>query len=70
LSALRPRTHARRLGWLLTKFRRDVETRPLRVVAGSAKGAPTPLAAGGSSRGPIAEEWGVIVNTEVEPDIR
>ncbi len=69
LSALRPRTHARRLGWLLTKFRRDVETRPLRVVADSAKGAPTSLAAGGSSRGPIDEDWGVIVNTEVEPDI-
>lgn len=69
LSALRPRTHARRLGWLLAKFRGDVETRPLRVVADPANGVPTPLAAGGSPRGTVDEDWGVIVNTEVEPDI-
>jgi predicted transcriptional regulator of viral defense system len=69
LSALRPRTHARRLGWLLTKLRGDVETSSLRVVADPGKGAPIPLAAGGSSRGTIDEDWGVIVNTKVEPDI-
>jgi predicted transcriptional regulator of viral defense system len=69
LSALRPRTHARRLGWLLTKFRGDVETSSLRVVANPGEGAPIPLAAGGPSRGTIDEDWGVIVNVEVEPDI-
>jgi predicted transcriptional regulator of viral defense system len=69
LSALRPRTHARRLGWLLTKFRGDVETSSLRAVAEPDKGAPIPLAAGGSSRGNVNEDWGVIVNAEVEPDI-
>lgn len=69
LSALRPRTHARRLGWLLTEFRGDVETNSLRAVADPGKGAPTPLAAGGSSRGAVDEDWGVIVNTDVEPDV-
>ena len=69
LSALRPRTHARRLGWLLTKFRGDVETNSLRAVADPGKGAPIPLAAGGSPQGTVDEDWGVIVNTEVEPDI-
>lgn len=69
LSALRPRTHARRLGWLLTKFRSDVEMSSLRVVADPGKGVPIPLVAGGSSRGTIDEDWGVIVNAEVEPDI-
>ena len=69
LSALRPRTHARRLGWLLTKFRPDVETSSLHAVADSGKGAPIPLAAGGSPRGTVDEDWGVIVNTGVEPDV-
>lgn len=69
LSALRPRTHARRLGWLLTKFRAEVETSSLRIVADPDRGAPIPLARGGSSRGAVDEEWGVIVNTEVEPDV-
>ena len=69
LSALRPRTHARRLGWLLTKLRGDVQTKSLRVVADPGKGAPILLTAGGSARGTIDGEWGVIVNTEVEPDI-
>jgi predicted transcriptional regulator of viral defense system len=69
LSALRARTHARRLGWLLTKFRGDVETSPLRVIADPGNGAPIPLAVGGSSRGAIDEDWGVIVNIDVEPDV-
>lgn len=69
LSAPRPRTHARRLGWLLTKFRGDVETSSLRVVADPGRGAPIPLAAGGPSRGTVDEDWGVIVNVEVESDI-
>jgi predicted transcriptional regulator of viral defense system len=69
LSALRPRTHARRLGWLLTKFRGDFETRSLRAVADPGNGAPIPLATGGPSRGAIDEDWGVIVNTQVEPDV-
>ena len=69
LSALRARTHARRLGWLLTNFRGDVESSRLRVIADPGKGAPTPLVAGGSSQGVVDEGWSVIVNTEVEPDI-
>lgn len=69
LSALRPRTHARRLGWLLTRFRSDVETSSLRVIANPGKGTPIPLAAGGPSRGAVDEDWGVIVNVDVEPDI-
>lgn len=69
LSALRPRTHARRLGWLLTKFRPDVETSSLRVIADPGKGAAIPLAAGGPPRGTVDEDWSVIVNAEVEPDI-
>jgi predicted transcriptional regulator of viral defense system len=69
LSAPRPRTHARRLGWLLTKFRRDVETNSLRALAEPGKGASIPLAAGGPSQGAADEVWGVIVNAEIEPDV-
>lgn len=69
LSTLRPRTHARRLGWLLTKFRADVETSPLRAVADPGKGAPIPLAARGGPQGAVDHDWGLVVNTDVEPDI-
>ena len=69
LTALRPRTHARRLGWLLTKFRTDIETRPLLDVADPGEGTPIPLTAGGASRGAVDKDWGLIVNTEVEPDV-
>ncbi len=69
LSALRPRTHARRLGWLLTKFRADVETGSLRIVADPDRGTPVPLVAGGASQGAVDRSWGLILNADVEPDI-
>lgn len=69
LSALRPRTQARRLGWLLSRFRGDVDVDRLRGLARPDQGKPTLLAAGGARRGAVDPDWGIRVNAEVEPDI-
>jgi predicted transcriptional regulator of viral defense system len=69
LSALRPRTHARRLGWMLSQFHDDVDLDPLRHLAMPGKGKPSLLAAGGPRHGAIDRDWGIRVNTAVEPDI-
>jgi predicted transcriptional regulator of viral defense system len=69
LSALRPRTHARRLGWMLSQFRNDVDVERLRGLAMPSSGKPSLLAAGGPRRGGIDHDWGIRVNTAVEPDI-
>jgi predicted transcriptional regulator of viral defense system len=69
LSSLRPRAHARRLGWLLERFREDVDLGELRRQAEPADGRPTPLAAGGRRAGDLDSGWAVLVNTSVEPDV-
>jgi predicted transcriptional regulator of viral defense system len=69
LSALRPRTHARRLGWLLDRCRDDVALDPLRSLAMADKGKPTLLAASGPGRGVTDRNWGIRVNVEIEPDV-
>lgn len=69
LSALHPRAHARRLGWLLANFREDIDTKPLQRVADPAHGQPVPLAAAGPRHGPVDRDWSLIPNIAVEPDI-
>jgi predicted transcriptional regulator of viral defense system len=69
LSALRPRAHARRLGWLLQHFRDDVDLAPLRRAAEPEAGKPVALSPGSRRPGPLDRRWGVRVNTEVEPDV-
>lgn len=69
LSALRPRTHARRLGWLLSRFRDDIDMDRLHSLAMPGEGGPTLLASGGPRRGTVNRDWGVLVNAEVEPDV-
>lgn len=67
LSLLHGRHTARRLGWLLDRFRPDVDTHWLRVVARSEEGEPT-LLVPGAKRGRLDRTWGIRVNTSVEPD--
>lgn len=69
LSALRPRSHARRLGWLLQRFRDDVDLSDLRRRAEPGQGKPAPLAAGGRRSGQLDDEWGLLINTTVQPDV-
>jgi len=69
LSASRTRTHARRLGWMLSQFRDDVDLERLRGLAMPSSGKPSLLVAGGPRRGVIDHDWGIRVNTAVEPDI-
>jgi predicted transcriptional regulator of viral defense system len=69
LSALRPRSHARRLGWLLDRFHGDIELADLQRAAQPGWGQPTPLSPGGRRAGEPDSDWGVLVNTNVEPDV-
>jgi predicted transcriptional regulator of viral defense system len=69
LSALHPRAHARRLGWLLANFRDDIDTEPLQHVADPAHGEPVALAAASPRRGPVDPDWNLIPNIPVEPDV-
>lgn len=69
LSALRPRAHARRLGWLLSQFRDDVDVDRLRGLAMPGKDKPCLLASGGLRHGTVDRDWGIRVNAEVEPDV-
>ncbi len=68
-SASRPRSVARRLGWLLTFLEADVDLEPLRNVAAPREGAPTDLRAGAPRRGSVDHGWNVRVNVEVQPDL-
>lgn len=68
LSGLRPRTHARRLGWMLSRFRADLDLERLRRLAMPGAGKPSLLAAGGARRGAVDQGWGVRVNVSVEAD--
>jgi predicted transcriptional regulator of viral defense system len=68
LAAFRSRATARRLGWLLERFRSDVDTYWLRQIARPAEGTPTALVPGNRLRGPADAGWGVRLNGTVEPD--
>lgn len=68
IASARGRGTARRLGWLLERFRPDVDTFWLREVARPEDGAPAVLVPGNPVRGKVDQEWGLRLNGAVEPD--
>lgn len=70
LASVHARSVARRLGWLLERFRNDLKLEPLREVA-LAGGAshPTRLVRSRPARGPIDPNWNLQINSDVEPDL-
>ena len=69
LAAVRSRSVARRLGWLLDRYRTDLDAEPLREIAEAGSGYPTRLVRASSARGPIDHHWNLQVNSAVEPDL-
>jgi len=69
LASVRSRSVARRLGWLLGRFREDLELEPLHEVARGGDGYPTRLVRAQPARGPIDADWNLQVNSTVEPDL-
>jgi predicted transcriptional regulator of viral defense system len=69
LAAVRSRSVARRLGWLLDRYRLDLDSEPLREVAQANSGYPTRLVRALPARGPIDSRWNLQVNSDVEPDL-
>lgn len=69
LAAVRSRSIARRLGWLLDQHRDDLDLEPLRRVALSGGEHPTRLVRALPARGPVDPSWNLQVNTDVEPDL-
>lgn len=68
LATTRGRSTARRLGWLLDRYRDDVDTFWLRQVARPADGSAAVLVPGNPPRGPVDKAWGLRLNGNVEPD--
>jgi predicted transcriptional regulator of viral defense system len=68
IAPLHGRATARRLGWLLERFRRDVDLHWLRVVADPMEGSPTLLQPGGRG-GKVDRDWNVRVNAPVEAEV-
>ena len=69
LSSLRPLAHSRRLGWLLDRFRPDVDARRLRKVAKPSQGVASKLVSGlPASKGQLDADWGLLVNSAIEAD--
>jgi predicted transcriptional regulator of viral defense system len=66
---LRPRSVARRLGWLIEQFRPEIDTHWLRVIAEPDSGEPIPLMPGADKRGRVDRGWALRINAEVEPDL-
>jgi predicted transcriptional regulator of viral defense system len=69
LAKHRSRADARRLGWLLSLVRDDVKLRALMKLADPTHGQPTLLASKGRRNGRVDDDWNVLVNTNVEPDL-
>jgi len=69
LASVRSRSVARRLGWLLERFRDDLDLESLRDLALAAGGYPTRLVRALPARGPIDTGWNLQVNSSVEPDL-
>lgn len=69
VAQVRPRSAARRLGWLIDRFRPDLDTHWLRVVARPDEGEPALLSPGGKRRGRRDKSWGLRINVDVEPDV-
>jgi predicted transcriptional regulator of viral defense system len=69
LAAVRSRSIARRLGWLLDQYRADLDPEPLREIAHAGSGYPTRLVRALPARGPIDPRWNLQVNSDVEADL-
>jgi predicted transcriptional regulator of viral defense system len=69
LAAVRSRSVARRLGWLLDRYRADLDLEPLRAIAEADSGYPTRLVRALPARGPIDRRWNLQVNSDVEADL-
>jgi len=67
-ASLRRRATVRRLGWLIERFRPDLDTHWLRVVARPEIGEPS-LLVPGRRRGELDRSWGLRINSRVEPDV-
>jgi predicted transcriptional regulator of viral defense system len=59
---------ARRLGWLIHKYRPDLDSSSLRKVARPNYGPAAVLVPGNPPDGPVEREWGLRLNGSVEPD--
>lgn len=69
LARLRSRSVARRLGWLLARYRMDLGLDPLRELALSDGQHPTRLVRTLPARGPIDSDWNLQINACVEGDL-
>lgn len=69
LSSRHPRSHARRLGWMVEHFSEETDLEPLRRLAKVGEGVPVALSASGQRQGPIDRKWGLWLNDEVQPDV-
>jgi predicted transcriptional regulator of viral defense system len=63
----RSRATARRVGWLLERFRPDVDSHWLRVVSRPGEGEPA-LLVPGRRTGPLDKNWGLRLNATVESE--
>lgn len=68
IAAFHKRSTVRRLGWLIERFRPDLDAHWLRVVARPDEGEPA-LLVPGRRRGPVDQRWGLRINARVEPDL-
>ena len=69
LAKHRTRADARRLCWLLSLVRHNVNLRALTILADPNHGQPTLLASNKPRIGQVDNDWNVLVNTNVEPDL-
>ena len=69
LAKHRTRADARRLGWLLSLVRPDINLRALTTLADPQHGQPTLLASNKPRTGHVDTDWNVLLNTNVEPDL-
>jgi predicted transcriptional regulator of viral defense system len=68
IGPLRNRATVRRMGWLIERFRPDLDAHWLRVVARPEEGEPA-LLVPGRKRGELDRTWGLRINATVEPDV-
>jgi predicted transcriptional regulator of viral defense system len=68
IAPLRNRPTVRRLGWLIERFRTDLDAHWLRVVARPEEGEPA-LLVPGRKRGVLDRRWGLRINATVDPDV-
>lgn len=69
-SAVHPRSHARRLGWLVEHYAESTPNlEALERHAAPDRGVPARLSPGGPRRGRIDRRWRLWINTEIEADV-